>query len=133
EAERIKDTLRDAPEAASDEVLAVHMKDYDRWMEAVDATSRSYQVQNVATAVGILLDVFEAHIEDLQEGYHLDGMPLHGSWVPLTTVFGNQGVPADVAAVLARAVKRMRDAGDVNSKHLWQALEIWAAEYEAGV
>lgn len=133
EAERIKEVLEQVG-GAYDEKLAARMADYDRWMDAVDAVSHSFQIKNVATAVGLVLDVFENHIEDLQDGF-LDeqGDPMHGSWVPLTTVFGNQGIPADVAAVLARVVKQMRDRGEVETKSLWRALEIWAAEYDATV
>lgn len=77
--------------------------------------------------------MFEAHREDLSAGWlGEDGEATREGWVPLVSILGADVVPAAAGAVIARAVAKMRDAGDVQTGSLWKALELWAADWLAG-
>lgn len=102
-----------------------------RTLDALDTAGRSYGVTNQATALMIVLDVFERHVTDLREGY-LDGdgeATEQKRWVPVTTVTGHE-MPAGAASVLTRALARMVERDEAGSP--WQALELLAADYLSG-
>ena len=115
----------------SDEVLLGKLDDATRILDALDVSGRSYGVTNVATALMLVLDVFERHIADLREGYlDGDGEPVEQKrWVPTSTIVGHE-MPAGAASVLNRAVTKMVERDE--AAHPWQALEFLAAEYLAG-
>jgi hypothetical protein len=54
------------------------------------------------------------------------------AWVPVSEIIGTDSVPEPAAAVIRAAIEKMRDAGEIGEKNLWQALEYWAADYLAG-
>jgi hypothetical protein len=134
EAEQVAEAFEQAKQLlSSKEVYLARMADYDRALDAVAASGASYGVKNTATSMAIVMDTFERHITDLQEGYlDEDGEATHDGWVPLATIVGSSTVPADVAAVLTRLVKRMEKDGDVTDKAKWRALELAAADYLGG-
>jgi hypothetical protein len=76
----------------------------------------------------VLLSLYERHREELAEGFvdpETEAVK-HKGWVPLATVFGNDKVPAELAAVLQQAVKRYRTLKQTADAKGWQALEAWA-------
>ncbi|HUW16906.1 MAG TPA: ParB N-terminal domain-containing protein [Actinomycetes bacterium] len=107
------------------------MSEYDRTLDAMDAAATAYDVRNVATSLLLVLDVFEAHIGDLRDGYEGEDAPKHRGWVPVSVALGSFTLPPDVAMLVGRAVSRMVDAGEVPDKARWKALEYWAADYLA--
>jgi ribose/xylose/arabinose/galactoside ABC-type transport system permease subunit len=77
--------------------------------------------------------VYEKHLEDTQAGW-LDeaGEPTRKDGVPVESVVGARQVDAAAAAVIARAVKKVRrDAGDPQMA-AGRALELLAADYLGG-
>lgn len=108
--------------------------EYDQTLDALEVAGASFKIKNVATCLNLVLGIFERHITDLQGGYlDAEGEPLHEGWVPLSTIFGTDRVPAAAAAVLARAVAKMADHAIVTPDAKWRALELWAADALAGV
>lgn len=104
---------------------------YNQVLSAIEDARSAAHVMNTATAFGLLVEIWDRHREDLAE-YWVDpeGEPEDPKrWVPITSVFG-MNMPAEAAAVVLKAIQKMRDQGDLN--HAWQALEFLAAEYLGG-
>ena len=137
EARRAEECLKEARESPikTDATWLARWHEYDAFMDGLAQASAAHGVKNTATALMVLLDIFEHHKTDLQEGYlGPDGEAKHKGWVPLCSIFGTDQIPAPAAAVLKKAVDRMTGKGDVTNKNLWQCLEFLSANYlsEAG-
>lgn len=130
ERERVEAVWKEARTMVTgDAVYLARLSDYDRFMDALDAAGRSWAVTNAATSLLVVLDIFEQHRTELSAGWADENRK---KWVPLVSIFGNDEVPPGVARVLARAVEKMKDAGDIGDKNRFQALEYLAAEYLGG-
>lgn len=124
--------LRSVP---ADSRWLVAMREYDPMLDLIETTHTAYDVANVATAVMLLIALGERHLEDLRAGWFDEhtGLPRHKGSAPLETLFGTRAIPADAAAVVAQAIDRARDCGDVDPETpTWKVLEVMAAEYLAG-
>jgi hypothetical protein len=99
-------------------------------LDALDAAGKSYGVTNIAASLHVILDIFERHRTDLQEGWRDGDAVRHKSRVPLESVFGVSDVSSGTAMTLHRALEKARKAGDVDDD-LSHALESWAAAYLA--
>lgn len=114
------------------DVYLARYEDFDRYLDALGKTQASYNVKNVATTLMLILNLFETHQEELLDGWW-DGVdPKHKNWVPLSTIFGTDKVPAQSAAVIKKALDRAVGKKDVGKKNLWQLLELLATSYLAG-
>lgn len=118
--------------ARSDERWLATLGQYDELLEALASAQGAHNVSNVATALQVVLGVFEAHLDDLRAGWYDPGqaLPSRPGRVPLEAVFGCRDMPVEAAAVLVQAMERMRGRGDAEQG--WQAAERWAADYLAG-
>ncbi|MDX3100474.1 ParB N-terminal domain-containing protein [Nonomuraea angiospora] len=128
-----QDVLKDALAIAAshDAVWVAQLRQYDDAMRALDLASKSFDVTNVATAFGVVLQVFTDHAADLKQGWYDDttGTHRHHGMAPLATVFHTDAMPAKSAAVVERALAKAVAAGDVPAEHRHQALELWARSY----
>jgi hypothetical protein len=111
--------------------------DYEPTLDALATAHGAHNVGNVATALGIILAVFERHLAELRDGVWYDpdtGEPLVPArqLVPVETILEGRTVPADAAAVIARAIDTAACRGDVPAGQRWRAVELWAADYLAG-
>lgn len=116
-----------------DETWLMSMGDFDALMETLSTVGGAYKIKNQALALTLLLRIALAHLDDLVDGWwdrNLDA-PKHRGWVPLVSLFGIGEIPADAAGVVLKALERMKGTGDVKSTSLWQAIELWAADYLA--
>lgn len=111
--------------------------DYEATLDALATAHGAHNVGNVATALGLILAVFERHLGELRDGVWFD--PESGEHignanrlVPIETVMETRSMPADAAAVLARAVDQLVRKGEVPADQRWRALEYLAADYLAG-
>lgn len=103
------------------------MSEYDTLMDALEATSASYGVKNVTTALIAILEIFTRHITDLSEGYITqDGDAVKGAGaVPISSVTG-VNIPAKTAALLKKSLERIRSTmpkGKTNADALHKLLE----------
>lgn len=140
EKERAEKALEEARAHVSvDARWLAQYEDAERTYDALTTARYGRDVGNVAVSFAVILDVFEAHIDDLRAGWYdehehqtsrVDAKSA-GKWVPITSLFG-MNIPAEVGAVVAQAIDRMVKAEDVNPTQRWQALEQWAADYLAG-
>ncbi|WP_262285958.1 ParB N-terminal domain-containing protein [Micromonospora sp. MA102] len=111
--------------------------DYESTLDALATAHGAHNVGNVATALGLILAVFERHLGELRDGVWLDeesGEPIGHAHrlVPIETVLETRSMPADAAAVLHRAVEKLVRSGEVPADQRWRALELLAADYLAG-
>ncbi|MFI7430686.1 ParB N-terminal domain-containing protein [Micromonospora sp. NPDC049836] len=111
--------------------------DYESTLDALATAHGAHNVGNVATALGLILAVFERHLGELRDGAWLDeesGEPIGHAHrlVPIETVLETRSMPADAAAVLHRAVDKLVRSGEVPADQRWRALELLAADYLAG-
>jgi hypothetical protein len=129
ELEAAKQVLGQAIERCktADEIWLARMSEYDRWLDDQETVSSAYNVKNVATAVDLLLKVFERNIEQLSEAW--EDTPDDKRWVPIESVIGRPKIPAESAKVIRKALDRMVGRGDITSKNLWQGVEYLCADY----
>ncbi|MBH8599084.1 MULTISPECIES: ParB/RepB/Spo0J family partition protein [unclassified Thermoactinomyces] len=133
EAERLVEVFeRVKNELASDAILARHAE-YSRLLDAVAKTQGAYNIHNGATALMLILDVFERHQADLKAGWlDEDGGVIHKSFVPISSILGTDMIPAPVAVILHQAVEKMMSTGEITNKNKWQVLEYLSADYLSG-
>ena len=116
-----------------DTVYINHIDDFKRLLDSQSKVQAAYDVKNSATSLMLILDVFMRHQEDLQEGYIDDeGELKHKNKVPLSSIFGDDNISAAAALTLKKAVDRMVDKGEVETKQRTDFLRIMAERYLAG-
>ncbi|NLU77738.1 ParB N-terminal domain-containing protein [Micromonospora sp. HNM0581] len=111
--------------------------DYETTLDALATAHGAHNVGNVATALGLILEVFERHLGELRDGVWFDPdteetIGPASRLVPIETVLETRSMPADAAAVLTRAVNKLVAAGEIPADQRWRALELLAADYLAG-
>lgn len=92
-------------------------------------TSRvAYKIGNSATALGVILAVFERHLGDLADGWYEPaiGKAVRGGTAPLETVFGVREIPVETAAAVRAAIDRLVKDGSVPEAEPWRALDVLA-------
>jgi len=135
EPEALQDAFEEAKKSISlkDGHLA-RLEEFDRLLDSLARAQQAYGVHNSATSLLIILDIFNHHPEDLQAGWlGEDDEIKHKGWVPLASILGEDTMPAEAALVVKQAVDKMQNKKEVESKSRWRALEMWAADYLAGV
>jgi hypothetical protein len=131
ELEEAKHAIGEAMERgkASDEIWLARMAEYDKWLDSQEAAASAHNVKNVATAVGIVLSVFERNMCQLSEAWLGDADDKR--LVPVESVIGRSKIPLGSAKVIKAALDRMAGKGDIEPKSLWAGLEKLCAEYLA--
>ena len=67
-AKKVIDEAKDRAKSSSDVWLA-RMADYDAWLDAQETVGAAYNVKNVATAVELILKIFQRNITQCSEGW----------------------------------------------------------------
>jgi hypothetical protein len=133
ERDRAKELLDEAAKIArADERWLAPISQYDELLESLASAQGAHNVSNVATGLAVILGVFEAHLDDLRDGWYDPGtaLPSRPGTVPVEAVLGRRDMPTEAAAIIASALEKMTGRGDATQP--WQALERWAADYLAG-
>lgn len=107
---------------------------YEQTLAALETVRGSYSIGNVATALSIILAVFENHLDELADGWvDRNSEPRRKKPVPMETVFNSRMVPSDVAAIIHRAISVAKRNGDLmEESNPWRFIELLAADYLAG-
>jgi len=137
EIERLEKAFASALDQIADKDIFIgKMPEYDRIMDAMAKVNASYNVRNAATALMLILDIFEKHQTDLAEGWREERIKKERGgekrWVPMASIFNGDKMPAGAALTIQKAVKKMMEREEITSKNTWQALEYWAADYLSG-
>jgi tetratricopeptide (TPR) repeat protein len=106
---------------------------YEPALDALESAKAAHNVGNIATALGLVLGVFEAHLGDLRDGWYDPdiGEARHKGRVPIESLLATRTMPAAAAAVVAQAITKAEKAGDLDGSELWRVLEMWATGYLA--
>jgi len=132
EVERLEEMIEKADGLfVKSRIYAAMKADYERFLRGLAKIMKSHDIRNMATAMTLLMDMFDRHQTDLADGWDKDDSKTK-KWVPISTIIGTENVPEGAARTIKRAVEKMRDSGEVSAKNLWQALEYMAAEYLGG-
>jgi hypothetical protein len=115
---------------AADEIWLSRFAEYDKWLDDQEIVSAAYNVKNVATAVDLVLRVFERNMAQLSEAW--EDCEDDKRWVPIESVIGRSKIPAESAKIIRKALDRMTGKGDITGKNLWQGLEYLCADYLSG-
>ncbi len=126
DAKKVIDEAKDRVKSSS-EVWLVRMSEYDKWLDSQEVAGSAHNIKNVATAVDIILKVFERNITQLSEAW--EETEDDKRWVPIETIIGRTKVPAESAKVIKKTLDKMVSAGEITSKNLFQGLEYACAEY----
>ena len=135
ELQAAKQTLKEALECSkraksADEIWLARFSEYDAWLDAQEAASSAYNVKNVATAIGLILHVFERNSAQLAEGWENDSQAKR--FVPVESVIGRGKIPVESAKTIRKAIDRMVGRGEVPKDKMWEALQRLAEEYLEG-
>lgn len=135
ELERVRDSWETVKKQIKpDEAWLARFSDYDALLDVLEIAGAAYKVRNAATTLHLIIELARANLDQLSDGWYdaETGGAKHKGWVPLSTILGNDKVPAQAAAVIKRAIDKMIADGEITTKNRWQALEFWAAEYLGG-
>lgn len=125
-AEKVIDEAIEASKFA-DKTWLANMEEYDRWLDAQEKVSEAYGIKNVATALDLVLKIFESNKMQLAKAWEEN---LRDSdWVSIDTIIGRQMIPVSSAKIVKKAVDKMMSSGEVNKKNVWKAIEIMASSY----
>lgn len=118
-----------------DETWVAAYRDYEKVLDALDSARGAYKIGNTATAFGVLVELVERHLTDLQDGYlPLPGQtePQHDGHVGLEVALGARTVPAGTATALSKALASAIQVGAVEAEKPWQFLDQLVAAYHDG-
>lgn len=92
--------------------------DYDKALDALEATSTAAGVKNTATAFMLILEIFSRHLDELRTLYlDADELPVQASRpVPIASVLEDTFVRADVAATLNKSLQKMISRNEAVSR-----------------
>lgn len=137
EIEAATQALREAKDQRPNALnLLAGLEQYEKTLDALETAHSAANIVNVAGALGVILQVFEENLEDLQE-YWLDedGNPrpsTKGTEIPMETALGTRLVQPQTAANIVNAVKQAKKNGDLPEDATpWDFLSALADEYVA--
>lgn len=135
ELERAKEQFEEATALAkTDARWVAAVEQYDPVLDALSTVHSAYDVTNVASALSILLGVFESHLEELRDGWYNERaeQPNHKGRAPMETVFGERTMPAEAAVEIQRAITKAVERGDCDPHRKWTFISLLCADYLAG-
>lgn len=114
--------------SSADQRWVAGLEQYEPVLDALETSRAAYKIGNSATALGVILAVFERHLSELAEGWFDAGTgeAIRKGTAPLETVFGVREVPVETAAVVRAAVDRLVQDGSVPENEPWRALDVLA-------
>jgi hypothetical protein len=120
---------------SGDEAWVAKWREYDRTLDAIDVSQRTKGISNQATALSMVLSIFENNQHQITADLLDDDRVrrrVQEAWVPISSLIGNDEVPEAAAEVIKSALNKMLANGDLETTSLWRAFELWAADYLAG-
>ncbi|MFF7586724.1 hypothetical protein ACFZCK_04425 [Kitasatospora purpeofusca] len=116
--------------ASADQRWLAGLTQYEPMLDALETARAAYKIGNSATALGVILSVFERHLAELADGWFdaATGEPTRGGAAPIESVLGTRELPVETAAALRRAIDRLTAEGSVPEAEPWRALDVLAAD-----
>ena len=104
------------------ELYLAELSRFEQFKQIVSRISREYEIRSMGTILTKMADIAAESLgEEVEQGER----------VSLRDIFKSAYIPTTAADTVIRALEKMKQAGDVTGKNLWQALEYWAAEHLA--
>lgn len=119
-----------ARELTTGRVMLNRFAEYDAFLDALSTAGGAHGVTNTATALMVVLRIFERHQDELAEGY-INDYGSRRSHVPLSAIFGVDRIPINQAVLLHKRIDRLMELGSIEER--WKALELWATEGDGDV
>lgn len=107
--------------SGSDAPWLASYDDFEAFVGHLDEVAAAYGIQNMATALRIVTELLDAHLDDLADGFTGRDVDM-GDWVPLTAVFGTNRIPAPVAKKVRSMVEQAKANGSI--EHPWEILTV---------
>ena len=123
EIDRLRDVIERVKKDIAQDSIYAKMSDYERFLDAQTKIQAAYNVHNGATSVMVILDIFEAHYEDLKNGWTTEGKLTHKNPVPLCSVLGTDYVPAELALRLNNVVDELISKSEIGKTRRYEVLE----------
>lgn len=115
-----------------DHIWLVCQRDYHRFLDALETAGSAYSISNKATALMLILTVFQKHVGELTEGWvdeYNELLHERPGWVPIATVFGHHKLPAKSLLKVKKAIDHLVGSGQVPAHKQWEALPLIAEAY----
>lgn len=134
EATRARAVFDELAATADETWLAAHDQ-YEQALATLDSAATAHRVGNIATQLGILLDIAEQHLHELQTGWlHPTGTPINQNnhKVGWETIIGTRDSPSVDAAPIAEAINHAVadvDQEDVTREKPWMLLHRLCSDY----
>jgi hypothetical protein len=115
---------------AADQRWVAGLEQYEPVLDALETSRAAYKIGNSATALSVILTVFEWHLSELADGWYdpATGQAHRDGTAPLETVFGVREIPVETAASVRAAIDRLIKDGSVPENEPWRALEVLATQ-----
>ena len=107
-----------------DALYLAEFSQFEPFCNIVKRTAKEYDIRSIATVLAKMSEI-------VGEQLGIETEPPKSA-VYLRDLFGVNTIPAEAAKVIKDALLKMRNADEVTDKNKWQALEYWAADYNAG-
>jgi hypothetical protein len=116
--------------ASADQRWVAGLEQYEPVLDALETSRGAYKIGNSATALGVILSVFERHLGELAEGWFdaASGEPTRNGAAPLETVFGVREIPVETAAAIRAVIDRLVQQGTVPEGEPWRSLDVLTRE-----
>lgn len=126
--------LADTVAGSHDLLGAAALEQFKPFADAMSKYGRFKNVLAIGMAIAVLTALAQRDIANglnLEDLMNEDGEPMRKGWVDVEFLLGSAQVSPEAAIVIKKALDRMLATGTVGKKNLWQALELWAADYLA--
>lgn len=126
EVERLEVITREALETVvAEEYYSAQKKEHRRFLKALDEIEQSHGIKNRATALTILLDIYEDNIGQLKEGWE----KINKGSVSLTGALETRKITKSTAEKVDKCMEIMLAKKEIDKKEKHKALEILVDEY----
>ncbi|MFB7493786.1 ParB N-terminal domain-containing protein [Streptomyces sp. NPDC056161] len=116
--------------ATADRRWVAGLEQYELVLDALETSRAAYKIGNSATALGVILSVFERHLGELAEGWcdAATGKANREGTAPLEAVFGIREISVETATAVRTAIDRMVQDGTVPENEPWRVLDVLTAQ-----
>ncbi len=108
-----------------DFIGACDIEQHKPFIDALAKYQEFANVKNTGAAIHAMIKGTEQLFDDLKFDDKQE-------WVQITSILGSSAIPKEAAEIIAMAIKKMIESGDITAKNKWKAIELWAADYLGG-
>lgn len=119
---------------SADETWLAGFGQYEPTLSALESVAGSHKIGNIATQLGVVLEIFERHLDELRDGFmDAAGAPYSAKHdVPWEAVIGTRRGAAAEAATIAQAIRHAtadEQDSEVTPEAPWRLLSRLCADY----